>query len=123
GKSILGYKGRFSAETAFYLLEKYKVTNTFLFPTALKMMKKAVPFPAEIYRLQLRSVMSAGEAVGEDIFNWCQTELNITVNEMFGQTEINYIVGNSSEQWPAKRGSMGRPYPGHQVAVIDENGQ
>lgn len=123
GKSILGYKGRFSAETAFYLLEKYKVTNTFLFPTALKMMKKAIPFPREKYRLKLRAIMSAGEAVGEEIFNWCQTELGITVNEMFGQTEINYIVGNSSEQWPAKSGSMGRPYPGHRVEVIDENGQ
>lgn len=123
GTPILGYKGRFSPETAFYLLEKYMVTNTFLFPTALKMMKKAVPSPGEKYRLQLRSIMSAGEAVGEEIFTWCQTELGITVNEMFGQTEINYIVGNSSEQWPAKSGSMGRPYPGHRVAIIDENGQ
>jgi acetyl-CoA synthetase len=41
---------------------------------------------------------------------------------MFGQTEVNYLVGNSHAQWPAKPGSMGRPYPGHRVAVIDDAG-
>ncbi len=41
---------------------------------------------------------------------------------MFGQTEMNYIVGNSHEKWPAVPGSMGRPYPGHRVAVIDDDG-
>jgi len=39
---------------------------------------------------------------------------------MFGQTEINYIVGNCAPLWPARAGSMGRPYPGHRVAVIDD---
>lgn len=122
GKPIVGYRGRFSADTAFYLLEKYAVTNTFLFPTALKMMMKAVPAPREKYRLVLRAIMSAGEAVGDAVFNWGQTALDITINEMFGQTEMNYIVGNSTEKWPAKAGSMGRPYPGHRVAVIDDDG-
>lgn len=122
GKPIVGYRGRFSAENAFYLLEKYGVTNTFLFPTALKMMMKAVPAPREKYALKLRAVMSAGEAVGDAVFNWSQSALGITINEMFGQTEMNYIVGNSAEKWPAKPGSMGRPYPGHRVALIDEEG-
>lgn len=122
GKPILGYRGRFSAETAFTLLEKYRITNTFLFPTALKMMMKAVPDPKQRYTLHLRAIMSAGEAVGDAVFDWCSGALNVTVNEMFGQTEVNYIVGNSCLQWPAKAGSMGRPYPGHRVAVIDDEG-
>lgn len=42
---------------------------------------------------------------------------------MFGQTELNYVVGNSNRRWPARPGSMGRPYPGHRVAVIDEAGR
>jgi acetyl-CoA synthetase len=42
---------------------------------------------------------------------------------MFGQTEINYIVGNCSVHWPARPGSMGRPYPGHRVAVIGDDGR
>lgn len=122
GKPIIGYRGRFSAETAFHLLEKYAVTNTFLFPTALKMMMKAVPEPRARYKLKLRAIMSAGEAVGDAVFNWGESALGITINEMFGQTEMNYIVGNSAQKWPAKPGSMGRPYPGHQVAVINDDG-
>ncbi|HZW12428.1 MAG TPA: AMP-binding protein [Noviherbaspirillum sp.] len=122
GMPIVGYRGRFSPETAFRLLEKYAVTNTFLFPTALKMMMKAFPAPRQKFVLKLRAIMSAGEAVGDAVFNWCETALGVTPNEMFGQTEMNYIVGNSAQQWPAKPGSMGRPYPGHRVAVIDDEG-
>ncbi|WP_194713483.1 acyl-CoA synthetase [Noviherbaspirillum soli] len=122
GMPIVGYRGRFSAETAFRLMEKYGVTNTFLFPTALKMMMKAIPAPREHFRLRLRAIMSAGEAVGDAVFHWVQDALGVTVNEMFGQTEMNYIVGNSAGRWPARPGSMGRPYPGHRVAVIDDDG-
>jgi acetyl-CoA synthetase len=122
GMPIVGYRGRFSADTAFYLLQKYRITNSFLFPTALKMMMKAVPAPRKKYDLHLRAIMSAGEAVGDAVFNWGQSALGITINEMFGQTEMNYIVGNSAGKWPARPGSMGRPYPGHRVAVIDDNG-
>ena len=120
GQSIVAYRGRFSAGTAFHLLEKYAVTNTFLFPTALKMMMKAVPLPRAQYRLKLRAIMSAGEAVGDAVFDWGQAALGVTINEMFGQTEMNYIVGNAANRWPARAGSMGKPYPGHRVAVIDE---
>lgn len=123
GHPIVGTRGRFSPERAFELIERYQVTNVFLFPTALKMMMKAVPEPMTRYRLPLRAIMSAGESLGEPVFRWCQTALGITPNEMFGQTEMNYIVGNSCHRWPAKPGSMGRPYPGHRVAVIDDLGQ
>jgi acetyl-CoA synthetase len=123
GMPIVGYRGRFSAETAFRLMEKYGVTNTFLFPTALKMMMKAVPAPRTRYQLKLRAIMSAGEAVGDAVFGWGQSALGVIINEMFGQTEMNYIVGNSAGRWPARPGSMGRPYPGHRVAVIDDEGR
>ncbi|TMG78488.1 MAG: AMP-binding protein [Betaproteobacteria bacterium] len=122
GYPLLGYRGRFDPEKAFSLMEKYGVRNTFLFPTALKMMMKAVPQPKKRHALSLRSVMSAGESVGETVFAWSREALGVTVNEMFGQTEINYIVGNSHTLWPAKPGSIGRPYPGHRVACIDDAG-
>jgi acetyl-CoA synthetase len=122
GLPLLGYRGRFDPEKAFWLMQKYRVRNTFLFPTALKMMMKAVPLPRERFELSLRSIMSAGESVGETVFNWSREALGVTVNEMFGQTEINYIVGNSHTLWPAKPGSIGRPYPGHRVACIDAVG-
>ena len=122
GRPIVAYNGRFSPQLAFELLQKYDVTHTFLFPTALKAMMKAYPKPRDFFKLKLQAIMSAGEAVGDAVFDYCGKQLGVTVNEMFGQTEINYIVGNCSIQWPAKPGSMGKGYPGHRVEVIDEQG-
>src|SRR5437660_1295102 len=123
GRPILGFRGRFDPERALALMAKYRVRNTFLFPTALKMMMKAVPQPRTRFDLALRSVMSAGESVGTTVFAWAQDALGVTINEMFGQTEMNYIVGNSHTLWPAKRGSVGRPYPGHRLSVIAESAE
>ena len=122
GRPIVAFNGRFSPELAFSLMQEQGVTHTFLFPTALKAMMKAYPHPRQRFKLQLRAMMSAGEAVGDAVFAWCRDELGVTVNEMFGQTEINYVVGNCSALWPAKPGSMGKAYPGHRVAVIDDEG-
>jgi acetyl-CoA synthetase len=130
GRPIIAWPGRFSADLAFELMQQHRVTHTFLFPTALKAMMKAYPSPQARFQLDLQAIMSAGEAVGDAVFAYCRDELGVTVNEMFGQTEINYIVGNCAMNgdtsdgvgWPAKPGSMGRAYPGHRVAVIDEDG-
>jgi acetyl-CoA synthetase len=130
GRPIIAFNGRFSPELAFTLMQERGVTHTFLFPTALKAMMKAYPEPRRHFRLKLQGMMSAGEAVGDAVFSYCRDQLGVVVNEMFGQTEINYIVGNCSMNgvaragigWPAKPGSMGRAYPGHSVAVIDEEG-
>jgi acetyl-CoA synthetase len=122
GRPIVGFRGRFDPERALALMEKHRVRNTFLFPTALKMMMKACPAPRSRFAVRLRSIMSAGEAVGTTIFAWTRDALGVTINEMFGQTEMNYIVGNSHTLWPAKPGSMGRPYPGHRITVVDEAG-
>ena len=139
GRPIVAWNGRFSPELAFTLMQQHGVTHTFLFPTALKAMMKAYPKPSSQFKLKLQAMMSAGEAVGDAVFGYCQTQLGVTVNEMFGQTEINYIVGNCAMEWatqgegvkahrtnvgwPAKPGSMGKGYPGHRVAVIDDEGQ
>ncbi|MDB5750953.1 MAG: hypothetical protein JWP65_1374 [Ramlibacter sp.] len=130
GRPIVAFNGRFSPELAFTLMQEHGVTHTFLFPTALKAMMKAHPRPREQFRLQLQAIMSAGEAVGDAVFAYCRDQLGVIVNEMFGQTEINYVVGNCAMNgdtdggigWPARPGSMGRPYPGHRVAVIDDAG-
>ncbi|WIT10193.1 AMP-binding protein [Paucibacter sediminis] len=123
GRPIVAYQGRFAPERAFELMQQHGVTHSFLFPTALKAMMKAVPAPRQRYALKLQAIMSAGEAVGDAVFGWCEQQLGITVNEMFGQTEINYVVGNCSLLWPARPGSMGRAYPGHRVAVVDDEGK
>lgn len=123
GFPIVGYKGRFAPDKAFELMQRYGVTNAFLFPTALKMMMRSEAWADPRGKLRLRSIMSAGEAVGTAVVDWAREKLGITVNEMFGQTEVNYIVGNSHERWPAKPSAMGRPYPGHRIAVIDDAGK
>ena len=128
GREIVAFEGRFSPEAAFSLMRDCGVTHTFLFPTALKAMMKAFTGTPrrtvrQAFGLRLQAIMSAGEAVGDAVFAYCQQQLGVTVNEMFGQTEINYIVGNSSTLWPPKPGSMGMGYPGHRVAVIDDAGQ
>jgi acetyl-CoA synthetase len=133
GRQIVAYQGRFQPEAAFELMQRHGVTHSFLFPTALKAMMKAVPHPRRHYALKLEALMSAGEAVGDAVFNWCRDELGVVVNEMFGQTEINYVVGNCQRAfdaagralpgWPARPGSMGRAYPGHRIAVIDDEGR
>jgi acetyl-CoA synthetase len=122
GRPIVAWQGRFSAAKAFELMASYGVTHAFLFPTALKAMMKAEPRPRR-HGLKLRALMSAGEAVGDAVFAWCRDALGVPVNEMFGQTEMNYVVGNCQALWPARPGSMGRAYPGHRVAVIDDEGR
>ena len=73
GVPILGYRGRFDAEKAYYLIEKYGVRNSFLFPTALKLMMKAVPRARERNSTSTCArIMSAGESVGVTVFEWAQ---------------------------------------------------
>jgi acetyl-CoA synthetase len=123
GVPVLGYDGgRFDAEVCFELMARHEVRNAFIPPTALKLMMQ-VPDPLSRHPLRLRSLMSAGEQLGPEVLGWAEEVLGVTVNEMWGQTEFNYLVGNCSEIMPVRPGSMGRPYPGHEVEVIDEAGR
>ena len=122
GMPILAFEGSgFDAERVYRLMQDYRVTNAFIPPTALKMLR-AVADAKTAYALSLRAIMSAGEQVGEELIYWGRETLGVTINEMWGQTEFNYIVGNCSAIMPPKPGSMGKPYPGHRVDVIDEEG-
>ena len=113
---------KFNPEMIVSLMSRHRVTCTFIPPTALKMMR-SVPALLARYPLFLRSVMSAGEAVGEELFAWGQEHLQLDINEMCGQTEHNYLMGNCSAIMPVKPGSMGKAFPGHRVAIMDEHGQ
>jgi acetyl-CoA synthetase len=128
GRPIVAYNGRFNPQTALELMGRCAVTHSFIFPTALKAIAKAYPGTTVLtvrqqFGLQLQALMSAGEAVGDAVYAYCAQQLGVQPNEMFGQTEVNYIVGNCNLFWPSKPGSMGMGYPGHRVAVIDDTGQ
>ena len=121
GCPVLGYDGgRFDPEKACDLMARYRVRNAFIPPTALKMLRKIGDIRDR--GVQLRSVMSAGESLGAQIYEWAEEALGVQINEMWGQTEFNYIVGNCSKIMPVKPGSMGKPYPGHLVEPVDEAG-
>jgi acetyl-CoA synthetase len=113
---------KFDPELAFWVLERHEIRNAFLFPTALKLMRQACARGPRT-GVNLRSVYSAGEPVGEELIGWAREVLGVTINEFFGQTEMNLVAGNSAEVLPVKPGSFGKPYPGHQVEVLDEEGQ
>ncbi len=122
GKPVLAYDGgKFDPEKAAHLIGKYRVRNAFIPPTALKMMRQ-VPNLGKRFRMDMRSIMSAGEAVGEELIHWGREVLGLTINEMWGQTELNYLVGNCAAVMEVRPGSMGKPYPGHTVDIIDEDG-
>jgi acetyl-CoA synthetase len=120
GVPVVAYRAaRFDPEEALALMARLAVRNAFLPPTALKLMR-LVPAARRPADLRMRSVGSGGEPLGAELLEWGREALGVTINEFYGQTEANVIVGNSSLLYAPRPGSMGRPIPGHEVAVIDE---
>jgi acetyl-CoA synthetase len=113
---------KFDPEEAFALMARHGVRNTFIPPTALRMLR-AVPNPVGRHNLRLRTVGSGGEALGAETFEWGKAALGVSINEFYGQTECNLVVGSCAAIGLARPGSMGKPIPGHTVAVIDQEGR
>ncbi len=82
---------RFDPEAALLLVEKMRVRNAFIPPTALRMLK-GVPDIARRFKLDLRTVGSGGEALGRETYEWAQAEFGLTINEFYGQTECNLVL-------------------------------
>jgi acetyl-CoA synthetase len=113
--------GKFDPERAFDLMARAKVRNVFIPPTALKMMR-AVVRPKERFGFDLRTVGSAGEALGAETFQWGREGLGVAINEFYGQTECNYVIGSNAAMGVARAGATGKPLPGHEVAVLRPDG-
>lgn len=112
---------KFTAEAAFSLLESQAIRNAFLPPTAMKMMR-TLEAPEKRWSLSLRSVASGGETLGSELLAWGRQTLGVTINEFYGQTECNVVVSSCDAVMQGRAGIMGRPVPGHEVAVISEAG-
>lgn len=112
---------RFDPEAAYGLMEQTGIRNCFIPPTALRMLR-AVDRPRERFKLQLRSIASGGEALGAEVYEWGKRELDLTVNEFYGQTECNQVLGSCGAIGLNRAGSMGKPVPGHNVAIIRPDG-
>ncbi len=112
---------RFEPAAAYALMAEHGVRNAFIPPTALRMMRAAGDPPRD-GRLRLRSIGSAGELLGRDVWEWAREALGITVNEIYGQTECNLVLGSCAALGVSRPGRIGKPVPGHEVAVIDRDG-
>ncbi len=123
GVSVVAHRfQKFTPEAAFQLMQDYQVRNTFLPPTALKMMR-AVSDPQHRWSYRLRSVASGGETLGAELLDWGKRTFGLTINEFYGQTECNMTVSACADIMPARPGAIGRPVPGHQLAIIDDQGK
>jgi acetyl-CoA synthetase len=112
---------KFDPEEAFALIASAGVRNAFIPPTALRMMR-AVPSPRGRYDFKLRSVASGGESLGVEALEWGKGAFGLTINEFYGQTECNLVLGSCAQLGVLKAGAIGKPVPGHMVAVIDGEG-
>ena len=123
GIPVVSYRSqKFDPEFTFDLMSKLEIKNTFLPPTALKMMK-SFNYSKTIKNLKLRTVGSGGEALGEDLLEWGKQILGVGINEFYGQTECNLTVSNCGAIMPTKQGSIGKPVPGHDVRIVNEKGE
>jgi acetyl-CoA synthetase len=113
---------KFDPEEAFAVMARHGVRNTFIPPTALRMLR-AVPNPRGRHDLRLRTVGSGGEALGAETYEWGKAALGVAINEFYGQTECNLVLGSCAMIGVARAGAIGKPIPGHNVAVIDGEGR
>lgn len=120
GCSIVGWpRDGFDPEAAFDLMARHGVTKAFMPPTALRMLM-TVDKPTDRYDLSLETLAAVGEPLTPEIVEWVEeTFANVPINEFYGQTELNLVVGNSSNWFETRPGSMGKPLPGYDVAILD----
>ena len=112
---------KFDPDEAFRLMQDLAIRNIFVPPTALRMLR-AVNNPRGRFDLSLRTIASAGEALGAETLHWGREELGLTINEAYGQTECNLVIASSASIGVVRPGFIGRPVPGHRVAVIRPDG-
>src|SRR6516164_2282807 len=110
---------KFDPEQAFAVMAKMGVRNAFIPPTALRMLR-SVPRPKA--NVRLRSVGSGGEALGAETYEWGKSALGIAINEFYGQTECNLVLASCAAIDVSRPGAIGKPVPGHRVAVIRPDG-
>jgi acetyl-CoA synthetase len=115
-------KGGYDPEEHLSFLSKHGVENMFTTPTALRAMT-GVSDAGERYPLErLRITCSAGEPLNPEVIRWFREQYGITVLDYYGLTESYPLCGNIPGL-EVREGSMGRPIPGWDVAILDEDEQ
>lgn len=123
GYPVLAFRARkFDPDESFSLMAKYGVRNMMAVPTVLRLMMHAVENPREKYDLRLRSITAGGETLGAELYQWSRRALGVELNEQYGQTECDYVIGFCSEVMEVVPGAIGKAVPGHQVDILTANG-
>jgi acetyl-CoA synthetase len=118
GAAIVALALRFEPRAALDVLVEHKVTVFCAPPTVWRML---IQHDLRQWKVALREVNAAGEPLNPEVIEQVRRAWGLTVRDFYGQTETTAIIGNS----PGQRivpGSMGRPFPGYRIALIDADG-
>ena len=124
GATSLVYEGGFSASTWYSLIQKYRVTVWYTAPTAIRMLMKAGDEVPKKHDLSsLRYTMSVGEPLNPEAVVWSDKVLGLPFHDNWWQTETGAIMIANYPIMEIRPGSMGRPFPGIEPAIIDDEGK
>src|SRR5205823_2262035 len=114
-------EGGFDPHRQLDFLSRHRVTNVFTTPTAMRSMM-GIGDAGTRYPCTFRRVCSAGEPLNPEAIRWFRDQYGITVLDYYGLTESYPLVANYP--WmEIREGSMGRPMPGWDVRILDEDEQ
>jgi acetyl-CoA synthetase len=112
---------RFDPEVAYVLMASAGVRNAFIPPTALRMLR-SIPTPQGRHDIRMRTIGSGGESLGAETLEWGRSAFGLAINEFYGQTECNLVLSGCAAIGVTRPGAIGKPVPGHEVAVIRDDG-
>jgi acetyl-CoA synthetase len=114
---------RFDPERTLQVLRDCGVTIGLFPPTVMRLLRQSdAVTPAARESLKLRCFITGAEAVEPELFGWASDNLGVTVNNAYGLTESNCLIGHATVLGPMDPGCLGRPYPGRRVALLGEDG-
>ena len=112
-------EAEFDAERWYHILERQSVDVFYTAPTAIRMLQKMGREAAAKHDLSsLRLVASVGEPLDADAVRWCEEVFGVPVLDTWWQTETGAIMMANYRSEPVRRGSMGRPVPGVETALL-----
>ncbi|HEU4974402.1 MAG TPA: AMP-binding protein [Baekduia sp.] len=118
---VLQRQGGFDPHQQLDFLSRHEVTNVFTTPTAMRSMM-AIEDAGTRYPCRFRRVCSAGEPLNPEAIRWFRDQYGVTVLDYYGLTESYPLVANYP--WmEVREGSMGKPMPGWDVRILDEDEQ
>lgn len=123
GRPVVATLGRFSGARTLEILDRYDVTHAYFSAAQTQQMALETDSSAATAELALRSVAFDGAGDNNQaLYHWCERNLGVAPNIVLGTSEAPIFIGNSLHKWPGDKGSIGRPYPGHLVTVLDAHG-